>query len=48
MTYSATPTMEAASAPKACESAVRCGMAVMGTMAMGMPMLEPRIRPMAM
>ena len=36
----------AASAPKAWESAVRCGMAVMGTqMAMSVPMAEPTTRP---
>src|SRR5690349_13098984 len=47
MVYSATPTMDAASAPNACDNAVRCGMAVIGTMAMGMPMAEPTTNPIA-
>ena len=39
---SATPTSVAASAPNACESAIRCGMAVIGTYTpSGQPMTEP-------
>src|ERR1700738_5238013 len=43
---SPTPTRAAARAPKAWESAVRWGMAVMGTVtAIQAPMMEPRARP---
>ena len=46
MEYSAMPTSAAASAPKACESAVRCGMAVIGIqMDIAEPMSEPTTRP---
>ena len=46
MVNSAMPTSAAAIAPKACESAVRCGIAVIGTqMAKAAPTSEPRIRP---
>ena len=46
MRNSPMPTRAAASAPKAWESAVRCGMAVMGTeMAIHAPMMEPIARP---
>ena len=45
-TNSPMPTRAAARAPKACESAVRCGMAVMGTlMAIHAPMIEPSDNP---
>ena len=40
------PTSVAAKAPKACEMAVRCGMAVIGIqMEIAAPMPEPRTRP---
>ena len=43
---SAMPTRDAAIAPKACESAVRCGIAVIGTqIAKAAPTSEPRISP---
>jgi len=45
-TNSPMPTRAAANAPKACESAVRCGIAVMGTLtAIHAPMMEPSVRP---
>ena len=46
MSYSAMPTSVAASAPKACESAVRCGMAVIGIQIdIAAPMPEPTRAP---
>ena len=40
------PTSTAAKAPKACESTIRCGMAVMGmNMAMAPPINEPMMKP---
>ncbi len=46
MMNSPTPTSAAASAPKACESAVRCGIEVMGTnSAIHIPMIEPMVSP---
>ena len=43
---SPTPTSAAANAPKAWESAVRCGIAVMGTeTAIHAPMMEPTVSP---
>ncbi len=40
------PTSAAASAPNACDNAVRCGIAVIGTLtAIHAPMTEPMVKP---
>ena len=45
-TYSETPTSAAARPPKACESAIRSGILVIGIqIAIEAPMKEPTIRP---